>query len=140
MKEFFYAEKGKGAYLNGEKISCSQKEDWKGTYGLGTMRLRENYEKFQQGINQLSEETGWTNAVASSAVSGAWVSCGRRDWYLGPSKNAWDYVATSLIAQEAGCVVSNFAGTDYKPGDKGLVVANKFLFPQLIELVKKSYI
>ncbi len=140
MKEFYYAEKGNGAYLNGEKMRCSQKEDWKGTYGLGTIRLRENYEKFQQGINALSEETGWTNAVASSAVSGAWVSCGRRDWYIGPGANAWDYAATSLIAREAGCLVANFAGMDYRPGDRGLVVANPSLFPQLIELIKKSQI
>lgn len=139
LKDYIYAEKGKGAFLNGKKAICSQKEDWKGSYGLGTVMLKPSYEKFQQGILALSEGTGWTNAVASSAVSGIWVSSGKRDWYIGPSKNAWDYVATSLIAKEAGCIVSNFEGTDYKPGDHGLVVANKFLFPELIELVKKSY-
>ena len=139
VKEFLYAEKGKGAFLNGIKTECSQKEDWKGSYGLGTITFKPMYENFQKGISQLSEGTGWTSAVASSAVSGMWVSTGRRDWYIGPSKNAWDYAATSLIAQEAGCVVSNFKGTPYKPGDKGLVVANKFLFPQLIDLVKESY-
>lgn len=137
-KEFFYAEKDKGAYLNGMKIICSQKENWQGTYGLGGIRFRKDYDKFQQGISEFSEDTGWINAIASSAVSGAWVSCGRRDWYVGPGSNAWDYAATSLIAREAGCMVTNFSGSDYKPGDKGLVVANPSLFPDLIGLVKKT--
>ena len=139
LKDFMYAEKDKGAYLNNKKVICSQKQDWKGTYGLGPIRFKPEYENFHRGIEELSESTGWTNAIATSAVSGLWVSCGKRDWYIGPSANSWDYAATSLIAKEAGCMVSNFAGTEYKPGDKGLVVANKFLFPQLIELVKKSY-
>ncbi len=139
LGDFIYAEKGKGAYLNDKQAHCSQKKDWDGTYGLGTIRLRPSYEIFLNGINEMTHETGWTNAVASSAVSGLWVSSGKRDWYLGPGSNPWDYMATSLIAREAGCMVSNFAGTDYRPGDKGLVVSNPHLFPQLIELVKKSY-
>ncbi len=139
IKDFLYAEKGKGAFLNGKQVHCSEKEDWKGSYGLGTVMFKPEYQKFQQGIFELSDGTGWTNAVASSAVCGVWVSTGKRDWYIGPSKNPWDYVPTSLIAKEAGCMVSNFEGNEYKPGDRGLVVANKFLFPQLIELVKKSY-
>ncbi len=139
LKEFCYAEKGKGAFLNGVKTKCSQKKEWKGTYGIGTMRLSPEHEKFLHGINELSENTAWTNAVASSAVAGVWISTGRRDWYVGPSKNSWDYAATSLIAKEAGAFVSNLAGSEYKPGDQGLVVANAFLFPQLIELIKKSY-
>ena len=139
LKDFCYAEEGKGAFLNNEKIECSQKEDWKGSYGLGSVRFPLEYENFQLSIKGISDNTGWIGAIASSAVSGLWVSSGKRDWYIGPSKNSWDYAATSLIAKEAGAMVSNFEGEGYKPGDRGLVVANKFIFPKLIEFVKKSY-
>ncbi len=136
--DFCYAEKGKGAFLNGSKTQCSSKEEWKGTYGLGPIRPSAEHRALLAGIIEL-EDKAWVNAIATSAVSGLWVSTGKRDWYVGPGKNAWDYAATSLIAQEAGAMVTNFAGTEYKPGDRGIVVANRFLHPQLIELVKRTY-
>ncbi len=139
LQDYMYAEKGKGAWLNGKQVFCSDKKEWEGTYGLATNRYRSSFQPILKSISELSNDSGWNNAVASSAVSGLWVSCGKRDWYLGPSSNPWDYMATSLIAKEAGAVVSNFEGTEYKPGDKGLLVTNKHLFPQLVELVKKSY-
>lgn len=138
-KDFCYAEKGKGAYLNDIKISCSQKEDWKGSFGLAGIRPTEQSRKFLQKIDEVSEHTAWVNAIASSAVSGLWSASGKRDWYVGPGRNAWDYAATVLIAQEAGAVVTNYAGTAYKPGDKGIVVANKVLHQTLLSFIKESY-
>jgi myo-inositol-1(or 4)-monophosphatase len=79
LKDYIYAEKGKGAFLNGKKAFCSQKEDWQGAYGLGTMMFKSEYKIFQEGIFDLSNGTCWTNAVASSAVAGLWVSSGKRD-------------------------------------------------------------
>ena len=138
-KDFCYAEKGKGAYLNDVKISCSQKEDWKGTFGLVGIRPTEQCRSFLQKIDEISEHTAWTNAIASTAVAGLWVVSGKRDWYIGPGRNAWDYAPTVLIAEEAGAVVTNFSGTPYIPGDKGIVVANPVLHPTLIKFIKESY-
>lgn len=138
-KEFCYAEEGKGAYLNGRKISCGVKEDWKGVYGIGPMRFTESYAKFHAQLEEVSEKTGWVNSIASPAVSAVWVADGRRDFYIGPGKNSWDYAAPWLIAKEAGCAVANFLGKEWKPGDRGLVMSNTRLYPTLIEMVKKSY-
>lgn len=138
-KEFCFAEKGKGAFLNGKKISCSKKENWEGSYGLGPIRFSQQYVKFQEGIEKASSKTSWTNSIASPAVCAVWIADGRREWYIGPSKNSWDYAAPSLIAKEAGCVVSNFNGEEWKPGDRGLIMTNKFLYPKLIEIIKQSY-
>jgi myo-inositol-1(or 4)-monophosphatase len=140
LNDFIYAEEGKGAFLNGVKVQCSSKTNWsEGIYGIGTMKLSPQYEEFQLCYNSLTGNTGWTNSLASSAVAGMWVSCGKRDWYVGPGKNAWDYLPTTLIAKEAGCMVTNFAGEPFKPGDRGIVVANPHLFPDLLSIIKKSY-
>ncbi len=138
-QELCFAEKGKGAFLNDVKILCSSKEDWKGSYGVGTIKSSKENLAFLKQVDEISEHTCWTNAIASSAVSGFWVSSGKRDWYIAPGKNAWDYAATSLIASEAGALVTNFSGTPYKPGDRGLVVANPHLHPKLLQIVKESY-
>lgn len=139
MKELLYTEKGKGTFLNSKKVECSEKQDWKGTYGLGPIRYSEQYIKLMKAIDEVSEKTGWINSIASPAVCAAWVASGKRDWYIGPSKNSWDYAAPWLIAKEAGCEVSNFAGEEWKPGDKGIILTNKYLYPKLLEIIKASY-
>lgn len=139
MKELVYAEKGKGTFLNNKKVECSKKQDWNGVYGLGPVRYSNGWVNFLKLYNEVSKETGWSNAVASPAVCAVWISNGRRDWYIGPGKNSWDYAAPYLIAKEAGCSVSNFAGEEWKPGDRGLIVTNKYLYPRLLEIVKESY-
>lgn len=139
LKELLYAEKGKGTFLNGTKVACSEKDTWKTTYGIGPIRYSEPYINVMKSVDEISEKTGWINSIASPAVSAAWIACGKRDWYIGPSKNSWDYAASWLIAKEAGCIVTNFAGEEWKPGDKGIILTNKHLFPKLLEIVKTSY-
>lgn len=139
-QELCYAAAGTGTYLNGKKIECSAKKDWLGTYGLGPTGDGLECAKFQRALHFLSKGTGWVNLIGSPAVCGVWVADGRRDWYIGPSKNSWDYAAPWLVAKEAGCAVSNFAGAEWNPGDRGLVLANKYLSPKLLEIIKISFL
>jgi myo-inositol-1(or 4)-monophosphatase len=139
LNEFCYAELDKGTFLNDEQVYCSEKQEWKGTYGLGPIRYSEQYVKFMKALDEVSEKTAWINSIASPAVCAVWVASGRRDWYIGPSKNSWDYAAPLLIAKEAGCSTSNFAGQEWKPNDKGIILTNKYLFQKLLDIVKESY-
>lgn len=142
-KELVLAEKGKGAslFLDGKerKIFCSNKQNWKGAYGIGAIKYSPQNAKLQEAILVLSENTAWVSAIASPAVSAVWIADGRRDWYTSAGKNSWDFAAPLLIAKEAGCSVSNFAGEEWKPGDRGIVMTNKFLYPKLIEAIQTAY-
>lgn len=142
-KELVLAEKDKGVslFLDGKerKIFCSDKHDWKGAYGIGAIKYSSQNAKLQEAILALSENTAWVSAIASPAVSAVWVADGRRDWYTSAGKNSWDFAAPLLIAKEAGCSVSNFAGEEWKPGDRGIVMTNKFLYPELIKAVQSAY-
>lgn len=138
-KEFVYAEAGQGTFLNGEKVTFSKVEKWENSYGLTPISPSLETDAVKQKIYELSNKTAWMNSLASSAVAGALVSTGRRDWYFTPNSNTWDLAANSLIAKEAGAVVTNLAGEDYKPGDQGLVIANETLHPKLLEIVKNGY-
>lgn len=139
-KEFCYAEAGRGTYLNGKKIKCSAKKEWAGAYGLGPPGCSPEYVKFQQAVCLISQKTVWINTIGCPAACAVWVADGRRDWFIGPSSVSWDYAAPALVAKEAGCRVSNFSGTDWRPGDRGLILANEHLYPQLLEIVKSSFL
>ena len=142
-KELVIAEKNKGVslFLDGKerKIFCSNKENWKGAYGIGAIKYSPQNARLQWTLLALSENTAWVSAIASPAVSAVWIADGRRDWYTSAGKNSWDFAAPLLIAKEAGCLVSNFAGEEWKPGDRGIVMTNKFLYPELIKAVQGAY-
>jgi len=138
-KELCYAEREKGAYLSGKKIQCSKNSDWRTTYGLGQPVYTKAYAEFQKRLSERSKGTAWINALGPPSVAAIWVADGRRDWYIGPSNRSYDYAAPSLIAKEAGCKVSNFRGSEWKPGDTGIILANNYFFPKLLEMVRASF-
>ncbi len=108
-------------------------------YGIAQVRYTSQNTRLQESILLLSDNTAWVNAIASPAVTAVWMADGRRDWYTSAGKNSWDFAAPMLIAKEAGCVVSNFLGEEWKPGDRGIVITNKFLYPDLIKAVQSAY-
>ncbi len=140
LNDFCWAEAGRGTYLNGKKVTCSEKQNWTGIYGLGSVQFSPKTLKFQQALDELSGHSAWTSAVACTAVSGIWMAAGKRDWYVSTLNTSWDHAAPALVAQEAGCVVTDFKGAAWQPGTDGLVVANKYLHPKLLELVQASYL
>ncbi|OGG66494.1 hypothetical protein A3I99_04330 [Candidatus Kaiserbacteria bacterium RIFCSPLOWO2_02_FULL_45_11b] len=142
-RELIIAEKGMGASLSLDgherKITCSQKQDWTGAYGIGPIRYSKENSDLQQTLASLSNNTTWISAIASPAVSAVWVADGRRDWYTSPGSNSWDFAAPVLIAKEAGCIVSNFEGKNWSPGDRGVIVTNNYLYPELAQAVTTAY-
>lgn len=141
--ELVIAEKSKGAFITiggkGRRLVCSEKANWEGAYGIGPIRYSPQNMKLQEQISRLSKETAWVNAIASPAVSAVWMADGRRDWYTSSGKNSWDFAAPWLVAREAGCVVTNFEGKEWVPGDKGIIITNKHLHPDLVDAVREAY-
>jgi myo-inositol-1(or 4)-monophosphatase len=140
LNEFCYAEKGKGVWLNGTQVFCSDMRSWEqAPYGIGSVKFKEKHIKLLHGLMECSQDTMWMNAIGCTAATGIWLAAGKRDFYIGPGTNPWDYAAPALLAKEAGCVVTNYKGDSWKIGDAGLVVANQYLHPQLLKVVKESY-
>ena len=102
-KELFWAEAGKGSYLNGKRIYVSQHKGLEGAVLATTfsyeLSLREknapyftNFYKVVQSIRNLG----------SSALSLSYVAAGRLDAYWTFSVSVWDIAAGALIVEEAG--------------------------------------
>jgi myo-inositol-1(or 4)-monophosphatase len=63
------------------------------------------------------------------------VAAGRLDGYFEAGLNRWDYAAGTLIAAEAGCVVTGLRSR--LPSDVMTVAAGKSLAPDLIALLER---
>lgn len=135
--EFCFAQKNKGAFLNGKKIQCSNKKEWDYSYGIGGMSVSSKNSHIRDVVGKLSGNTAWIMAIASSAVSTVYLADGRRDWYVSRGSSVWDYAGPSIILKESGLFVSNIKGENWSLADKEMIVANKYLHPGLIEALNR---
>lgn len=112
-KELFEAEKGKGAYLNGNKIAVSNVNELTKALlatGFAYDRLKTpetNYREFTHFTNM----TQGVRRAGSAALDLAFVACGRLDGYWERGIQAWDMAAGMLLVTEAGGEVTNYDGS-----------------------------
>ncbi len=136
-KELLFAQKGKGAFLNGEKIFCSQRKDWKDSLGIIGSRLTpRNIKVISNVLEHARSVSCRIDAFGSFGVSTFYLASGRRDWQVLKRGLLWDVAAPALILQEAGCEVTNFKGQPWTMQDTEIAVSNTFLHPTLLQIVK----
>ena len=125
LDETFWAEKGSGAWLNGERISVSgQDELIRSILAVGIPfagKLR--HEQFLAEMGRLTPNVLGLRRLGAAAVDMAYVACGRFDAYWEQSLNAWDMAAGVIIVEEAGGLVTDTLGRPLAL-DNGTVLAS----------------
>ena len=102
-REMFYAEKGRGATLNGDPVHVADTPFEKALVTFGTAPY---YEDLARRSMQLAG--AFLHACAdlrrsgSAAVDLATLACGRHDIFFEMRLKPWDYAAGSLLVREAG--------------------------------------
>lgn len=107
QKELFFAEKNKGAFLNGEKIKVGIKDNTKNSIvaiGL-TSTSREYLEKHEFWYASLLDNFGKVRSFGASALDLSWLACGRIDAFFQAKIKPWDIAAAALICKEAGAEI-----------------------------------
>ena len=134
----YYAARGKGAYLNTTRITCGGQKTFQNSYGLyaGNISHQEKIIMMKRLLRQAQQEPFWMTGTGSAGISSGYVAQGACDWWVSLNGGPWDYAAGALILEEAGCVMQTKEGRPWKPGDTSLIVANKYLHPQLMRLVR----
>jgi myo-inositol-1(or 4)-monophosphatase len=137
MNELFFAEKGKGAFLNGRKISVSKKADLESACLVTGFPYRwaavdtdpiPVFEKFiRMGLP--------VRRLGSAAIDLCWVACGRFDAFWEYNLNPWDIAAGYLIIEEAGGKVTNFVGESYSVYDKETLATNGLIHDQMLKAI-----
>jgi myo-inositol-1(or 4)-monophosphatase len=138
--EIFYAEKGKGAELNGKKIKVSKTKQISdalvgtGFYYTRGERLLEEMKIFSD-FNQVARGV---RRPGSAALDLAYVASGRYDGFWERGLSSWDVAAGFLLVTEAGGKISNYGGKDTDIFEKEAVATNGKLHGAMIEIFKKS--
>ena len=112
MGETFWAEKGGGAWLNGQPIAVSgQSELIRSVLAVGIpFAGKPHHDRFLAEMERLTPNVLGIRRLGAAAVDMAYVACGRFDAYWEQSLNAWDMAAGVIIIEEAGGTVTDTLG------------------------------
>ncbi|MEW6509600.1 MAG: inositol monophosphatase family protein [Bacteroidota bacterium] len=136
--ELFTAERGRGAFLNGRRLSVSDASELINSllvtgfpYDLAANHGR-TVENF---IGFLMEARG-IRRLGSAALDLAYVAAGRFDGFWEGSLNPWDMAAGSLIVEEAGGRVSDYEGKQLDIYRKRVVATNGRIHDQMLRILR----
>lgn len=111
-EELFSAEKGKGAFLNGEPIHVSDKPLSEGLFIVGTAIYRREFISPTISLTeQLLRRSCDFRRFGAAALDLAYIACGRAEVFFEYSLSPWDYAAGALLIEEAGGKVTTMEGT-----------------------------
>jgi myo-inositol-1(or 4)-monophosphatase len=138
-EELFTALKGKGAYMNGEKIHVSQTNSLKhsllasGFYYEFKTQKDTNIEHFVDFLYQVQG----IRRSGSAAIDMAYVACGRLDGFWELGLKPWDTSAGFLIVEEAGGKVTKFDGSQFDPFFPQIVASNSRIHTEMLRVLNR---
>ncbi len=136
--ELFVAEKGKGAYVHGKRMSVSGEErlaDSLIATGFPTDRERVLPEALRQ-ITAVAPQVRNIRSAGSAALHLAYVAAGRLSGFWEANLNAWDIAAGMLLVREAGGAVTDIDGKPYDLHVRDVAATNGRIHEALIEALK----
>ncbi|MBQ6701966.1 MAG: inositol monophosphatase [Clostridia bacterium] len=111
QNEVFYAESGKGAFLNGQPIHVSSASLKNSFVGFGTaLYYPELINKTMSMLTKIMPDCEDIRRTGSAALDLCYVACGRHDMFFELSLFPWDYAAGALIIEEAGGIITDRNG------------------------------
>ncbi len=122
--EMFYAEQGKGAFLNGRQIHVSDRPFENSLLCTALPVYHKEYAQMCSDI--IVEAFGRCNDIrrfGACAPELCYLAMGRCELYFEYLLSPWDYAAASLIVTEAGGTITATDGSPVKLTQKGGVIA-----------------
>jgi myo-inositol-1(or 4)-monophosphatase len=135
--ERFEAVKGEGAFLGEKRITvsdCRKLNDGLLCTGF-PYDIREDPKQVLSLFRAMILKARGVRRPGSAALDLCFVASGRADGFWEMKLNPWDTAAGALLVREAGGIVTNFRGEEYRSGDPGIIAGNPFIHPAILEAV-----
>ncbi|MBQ6430652.1 MAG: inositol monophosphatase [Oscillospiraceae bacterium] len=136
--EMFTAQRGKGAYLNGRPMRMRDVPLSESIAMFGSaIYYRDTIPATARIMQELLPLILDFRRSGSAALDICYLAAGRADVFFEACIRPWDYAAATLIAQEAGAVVSALDGTPLRYIDRcSVAVGTPSNYPELIKIVR----
>ena len=137
--ELFFALKGCGATLNGEKISVSSHPFSSALTCFGTSPYHPALaERSMKLALSFLLQTADIRRSGSAALDLAYVACGRQDVYFEMTLKPWDFAAGALLVTEAGGqLLMPFEDGEIRfDCSRGVLAANPLCMDEALKLIQ----
>ncbi|NPA71998.1 MAG: inositol monophosphatase, partial [Gammaproteobacteria bacterium] len=138
--EMFTATRGRGAFLNNQRIRISdQKTLDNSMLATGFPYYDFSYlDAYMNSLKAFITSTAGVRRAGSAALDLAYVACGRVDGYWEFNLKPWDIAAGTLLVQEAGGLATDFKGGDNFLESGNIMAANPKLFKEMAQTLAKT--
>jgi myo-inositol-1(or 4)-monophosphatase len=136
--EMFLAERGKGAFLNDQRIRVAGRRSMQDAVvacGL-PHRGRGDLALFRTEFMAVQEQVAGLRRFGSAALDLAFVAAGRYDIYWERNLQSWDMAAGILLVREAGGYATDCDGHDAMFATGHIAAGNELLLKELLKLLK----
>lgn len=139
QKKLYFAQKGKGAYMNDQKLSVSKVDKLENAVmGIDFSHLNSRKTKFDKYIAPIIYKTRYPYSLACDALVLALVAEGSLDGF--PTlANVWDFAGGVILVEEAGGKVTDPEGNPLSWSRKRLdiVASNGLIHDEILEALKR---
>lgn len=131
--EMFVAEKGKGAYLHGNRMRVSQeKQLGDSLLACGFPANSEASARNMAGIQLVQPKVRSIRMVGAAALHLAYVAAGRLSGYWEHGLHLWDLAAGALLVSESGGKVTDMSGAPLTLATRDLIATNGLIHDELM--------
>lgn len=142
LEELFTAEKGKGAWLNKQRIQVSKISKLIESLVVTGFpyTVNKNPEPDITHFRNFVIEAQAVRRLGSAALDLSYVACGRFDGFWEGSLNPWDMAAGVLLVTEAGGRWTDYRGVPSNVYNKQMLATNGFIHEQMMAVLRKGII
>ena len=136
--ELYSATRGGGTYLNDRRLRVSKQTRLEDAL-IGTGFPYHDYsflDSYLKIFKDLVPKVAGVRRPGAASLDLAYVAAGRYDGFWEAGLKPWDMAAGILLIQEAGGLVTDFAGGEDVLGSGNIVGGNPKIFAQLLNIIQ----
>jgi myo-inositol-1(or 4)-monophosphatase len=138
IDEFYFAEQGNGAYLNGVKVRVSDISELGQSYIFYCEGGEKNRARTGELVSTVYPRVMDMRKLGSAGLETAWVAAGKGEAYFTTRIEPWDVAPGVLLVREAGGEVSDFQGNPWQPQTSDLLFSNGKVHQKILDLIRGS--
>src|SRR5438552_7356846 len=137
-EELYIAERGKGAFLNDQRLRVAGRRKMNGcVIACGLPHIgRGDHELSRVEMAGIQDKVAGLRRFGAASLDMAFIAAGRLDGYWERNLQPWDIAAGQIMVRESGGLISGMDGHEdaLKTGD--VVCGNEFVHAELVKILK----
>lgn len=141
LDELFHAQKGKGSFLNGNRISVSKSDRLRRSF-LSTgfpYDVQKNPDLYLHYFRQFITRSFAIRRPGSAAIDLCYLAAGRFDGFWELKLHPWDVAAASLMVTEAGGRATDFEGRPFSIYFDEILATNGLIHEEMLQVIREIH-